>query len=58
MERNIIDLLSYYIEELRMNQDNEEAKLWLKMIVRDLSALLTGEQVLYDMSEVSEDDEA
>lgn len=58
MERNIIDLLSYYIEELRMNQDNEESKLWLKMIVRDLSALLTGEQVLYDMSEVSEDDEA
>lgn len=58
MERNIIDLLSYYTEELRMNQDNEESKLWLKMIVRDLSALLTGEQVLYDMSEVSEDDEA
>ena len=57
MESNIIDLLSFYTEELRENQDSEEAKVWLKMIVRDLSALLTGERVLYDITEVVDDEE-
>lgn len=57
MEKQIIELLSYYTEELRLNQDNEEAKLWLKMIVSDLCSLLNGDNLVVEFIEEEDSDE-
>lgn len=56
VEDRIIELLVCYTEELWLNKDNEESKVWLKTIVRDLAGLLTGEEIAFAMEETQDDD--